>query len=144
MTVQRQTPGMEHSAADRIRDLLAAARAMDVERLARHLAPDIVMELPYAPPPLPRRYDGLSAVLGFQRSAAALFSKFAIEVDRVHAVENGSVVVAEYRSDGVVAASGRSYANRYVTVFELDAGSRVRRWREYYDPAAVQAAFPRR
>jgi uncharacterized protein len=132
------------TAGERIRELLALAGAMDVEGIARYLAPDIVMELPYAPPPLPRRYDGLSAVLGFQRATAARFSKFAIEIDRVHVVEGASVVVAEYRSDGVVAASGRPYRNRYVTVFELDPGGRVRRWREFYDPAEVQTAFPRR
>jgi ketosteroid isomerase-like protein len=135
---------MGTNSGDRIRALLALAGAMDVEGMARHLAPDIVMELPYAPPPLPRRYDGLSAVLGFQRSSAALFSSFAIEVDRVHVVEGGQVVVAEYRSDGVVAQSHLPYRNRYATVFELDPGARVRRWREFYDPAVVQTAFPRR
>jgi ketosteroid isomerase-like protein len=133
---------MDANAGERIRELLALAGAMDVERLARYLAPDIVMELPYAPPPLPRRYDGLSAVLGFQRSSAALFSRFATEVERVYVVENAPVVVAEYRGEGVVAASGAAYRNRYVTVFELDPGGRIRRWREFYDPAAVQAAFP--
>jgi ketosteroid isomerase-like protein len=135
---------MDINPGERIRELLALAGAMDVEGIARHLAPDIVMELPYAPPPLARRYDGLSAVLGFQRASAPLFSKFAIEIERVHVVENGTVVVAEYRSEGVVAASGRPYRNRYVTVFELDPGGRIRRWREFYDPAAVQTAFPRR
>lgn len=135
---------MEANVGERIRELLALAGAMDVEGLARFLAPDIVMELPYAPAPLPTRYDGLSAVLGFQRSSAALFSSFAIEVERVHVVENAPVVVAEYRSEGVVAASGGPYRNRYITVFELDPGGRIRRWREFYDPAVVQAAFPRR
>jgi ketosteroid isomerase-like protein len=135
---------MDTNPAERIRVLLALAGAMDVEGLARHLAPDIVMELPYAPPPLPRRYDGLSAVLGFQRTSAALFSSFSMEIERVYAVDGAPVVVAEYRSAGVVAASGREYRNRYVTVFELDPGGRVRRWREYYDAAAVQEAFPRR
>jgi uncharacterized protein len=129
--------------AERIRELLALAGAMDVEGIARHLAPDVVMELPYAPPPLPRRYDGLSAVLGFQRRTAGLFERFVIEVERVHVAPGPTtVVVAEYRSDGVVAASGRPYRNRYVTVFELDPSDRIRRWREYYDPAAVRAAFP--
>lgn len=135
---------MDISAGERIRELLALAGAMDVEGLARHLAPDIVMELPYAPAPLPRRYDGLSAVLGFQRASAALFSSFSIAVERVHVVEDAPVVVAEYRSDGVVAATHGPYRNRYITVFELDPGGRVRRWREFYDPAVVQAAFPRR
>jgi uncharacterized protein len=134
---------METNVGDRIRELLALAGAMDVERMARYLAPDVVMELPYAPPPLPRRYDGLSAVLEFQRLVAGLFSSFAIEVERVHVVENAPVVVAEFRSVGVVTGSGRPYSNRYVTVFELDPGGRVRRWREFYDPSAVQEAFPR-
>jgi ketosteroid isomerase-like protein len=134
---------METDAGGRIRELLALAGAMDVEGMARYLAPDIVMELPYAPTPLPKRYDGLSAVLAFQRSSAALFSSFAIEVERVHVVEGATVVVAEYRSEGVVARSGGPYRNRYITVFELDPGARIRRWREFYDPA-VQAAFPRR
>ena len=134
---------MTPTPAERIREVLALAGAMDVEAIARHLAPDVVMELPYAPPALPRRYDGLSAVLAFQRSSKALFSRFALEVERVHVAEGpATVVVAEYRSAGVVAASGREYRNRYVTVFELDPSDRIRRWREYYDPAAVRAAFP--
>jgi hypothetical protein len=129
--------------AERIREVLALAGAMDVEAIARHLAPDVVMELPYAPPPLPRRYDGLSEVLGFQRATAPLFERFALEVERIHVAPGPpTVVIAEYRSDGVVAQSGRPYRNRYVTVFELDPSDRIRRWREFYDPAAVRAAFP--
>lgn len=140
----RQTPSMPMTPAERIRAVLALAGAMDLEGIARHLAPDVVMELPYAPPPLPRRYDGLSAVLGFQRKTAPLFERFAIEIERVHAVAPGpaTVVIAEYRSEGTVAKTGRPYRNRYVTVFELDPSDRIRRWREYYDPAAVRAAFP--
>jgi uncharacterized protein len=122
--------------------LLAFAGSMDVEGLARLLAPDVVMQLPFAPEPLPRRYDGLSAVLGFQRLAAGLFSSFSLEVDRILVAEGGRSVVAEYRSEGVVAGSGRPYRNHYVTVFDLDTGGRVRRWREFYDPAAVRSAFP--
>jgi ketosteroid isomerase-like protein len=135
---------MSPTPAERIREVLARAAAMDVEGIARHLAPDVVMELPYAPPPLPRRYDGLRAVLEFQRATAPLFERFSLEVDRLHVAAPGptTVVIAEYRSEGTVAATGRPYRNRYVTVFELDPSDRIRRWREYYDPAAVRAAFP--
>jgi ketosteroid isomerase-like protein len=132
---------MNVNAGDRIRELLALAGAMGVEGLAGFLAPNVAMELPYAPSRLPRRYDGFSAVLEFQRLAAGLFSSFSLEVDRVLVVEGGRTVVAEYRSRGVVAASGRPYENQYVTVFDLDAGGRVRRWREFYDPDAVRSAF---
>ena len=115
---------------------------MDVEGIAQLLAPDIVIELPFAPPPLPRRYDGFSEVLAFQRRAAGLFSSFRLEVDRLLVDAGGRTVVAEYRSEGVVAASGRPYRNHYLAVFDLDASGRVRRWREFYDPDAVRSAFP--
>lgn len=110
--------------------------------MAQLLAPDIVIELPFAPPPLPRRYDGFSAVLAFQRLAAGLFSSFRLEVDRMLVDESGRTVVAEYRSEGVVAATGRPYRNHYLAVFDLDASGRVRRWREFYDSDAVRSAFP--
>ena len=61
-----------------------------------------------------------------QREAARVEAA-RLEAARVHGLDNGSVVVAEYRSDGVVAATGGPYRNRYVTVFELDPGGRVRR-----------------
>jgi ketosteroid isomerase-like protein len=134
---------MERNAGETIRELLRLAGAMDVDGMAQLLAPDIVIDLPNAPAPLPRRYDGFTDVLAFQRLAAGMFSTFKIEVDRILVAEGGRTVVAEYRSDGVVAATGQPYRNHYLSVFDLDVGGRVRRWREFYDPAVVQAAFPR-
>ena len=58
------------NAGDTVRQLHTLAGSMDVDGLARLLAPDVVMELPYAPRAAARRYDGLSEVLEFQRLVA--------------------------------------------------------------------------
>jgi ketosteroid isomerase-like protein len=50
-------------------------------------------------------------------------------------------VIAEHRSDGIVAENGRPYRNRYVTVFTFADDGLVTGWREYYDAGVVVKAF---
>ncbi|HEY1740110.1 MAG TPA: nuclear transport factor 2 family protein [Acidimicrobiia bacterium] len=124
-----------------VREILALAGAMDTDGLARHLHDDVVMKLPFAPAPLKREHRGKAVVVDFQRRSATSFATFAMTIDAVHVADDGRTVVAEHSSVGTAATTGREYRNRYVTVFELDAGL-VTSWREYYDPDAVRAAFP--
>ena len=114
---------------------------MDTDALAAYLHDDVVIELPFAPPPLRRVHEGKAAVVDFQRRAGASFGSFAMTIERVHLSVDGSVVVAEHSSVGTNAADGREYRNRYVTIFELGDDGLVRRWCEYYNPDAVRAAF---
>ena len=99
---------MGTNAGDTIRQLLALSGSMDVEGLARLLAPDVVMELPYAPEPLPRRATTGSTRCSISSGprAGALLVLLLLEVDRVLVVDGGRSVVAEYRSEGVAAGSG--------------------------------------
>jgi ketosteroid isomerase-like protein len=114
---------------------------MDVGELRELLADNVVMELPFAPGKMPRRYDGKEAVVEFQRFACDAFSDFSMRVDAVHETADLNVVIAEHASDGVVVENGRRYQNRYVTVFTFDESGRVANWREYYDAGAVLRAF---
>jgi ketosteroid isomerase-like protein len=131
----------EARAEQTVREILALAGAMDTARLAEFLHDDVLMELPFAPPPLKRVHEGKVAVVDFQTRASASFASFSMTVDALHVTDAGLVVVAEHSSVGIAATTGREYRNRYVTVFELDADGRVRRWCEYYDPDAVRTAF---
>ena len=99
------------------------------------------MKLPFAPGRMERRYEGKGAILAFQQFARDSFASFAMEVDEIHETTDPHVVVAEHHSDGVVAANGRPYQNRYVTFFTFDDAGRVTQWREYYDPGVVVRAF---
>jgi ketosteroid isomerase-like protein len=126
---------------DRVAAVLALAGRMDVDALIEHFAEDAVMELPFAPGRMPKRYVGKGAVLGFQRFARDSFSSFSMAVDAIHETVDPHVVIAEHRSDGTVAANGRRYENRYCTVFTFDDDGKIVFWREYYDAGVVVRAF---
>lgn len=127
--------------ARRVRAILDLAGAMRVDELVAMFADDAVMELPFAPGRMAKEHRGRAAIREFQELARDSFASFAMTVDAVHETGDPDVVIAEHRSDGVVAANGRRYRNRYVTVFQFDEAGRILRWREYYDAGAVVRAF---
>jgi uncharacterized protein len=126
---------------ERVREMMELAGRMDVDALIGYFADDAVMELPFAPGQMPKRYEGKDAVLAFQRFARDAFSTLTMDVDAVHETADPHVVIAEHHSDGVVAENGRRYQNRYVTVFAFDDAGKVVNWREYYDAGVVVRAF---
>jgi ketosteroid isomerase-like protein len=126
---------------ERVRTILELADQMRVDDLIGRFAEDAVMELPYAPGKMEKEYRGKEAILGFQLFARDSFSTFSMTIDAIHETGDPNVVIAEHRSDGVVAENGRPYRNRYVTVFTFDADGLVTGWREYYDAGVVVQAF---
>lgn len=125
----------------RVEVLLALADQMRVDELIEHFAPDAVMELPFAPGRMETRYEGRDAILGFQRFACDAFATFRMHTDAIHETGDPHVVIAEHHSEGVVAANGRPYNNRYCTIFTFDDDGKVASWREYYDAGEVVRAF---
>src|SRR5262245_53657941 len=117
--------------------MLALADQMRVDELIECFADDAVMELPFAPGRLAQRHAGKDAILAFQLGARDSFSTFSMTLDAIHETEHANVVIAEHHSDGVVAANGRPYRNRYVTVFTFGDDGLVTNWREYYDAGVV-------
>jgi ketosteroid isomerase-like protein len=126
---------------DREREMMVLAGEMKVGELIEYFSDDAVMELPFAPGTMEKAYRGKAAVLCFQEFARDSFSSFAMVVDAIHDTANPNVVICEHRSDGVVAANGRPYQNRYVTIFTFDDDGLVTNWREYYDAGVVVRAF---
>jgi uncharacterized protein len=126
---------------ERVEAMLALADGMQVDELIEYFAEDSVMELPFAPGRMPKRYQGKAAILGFQELARDSFSSFSMVVDAIHETTDPDIVVAEHHSDGIVAANGRRYQNRYCTIFTFDADGSVVRWCEYYDAGVVVRAF---
>jgi uncharacterized protein len=126
---------------DRVREIMKLADEMRVDELVALFADDAVMELPFAPGKMPRRHVGKSAIGAFQRFARDAFSEFSMTVDAVHVTADPNVVIAEHRSNAVVAENGRSYCNHYVTFFTFDTDGLVASWREFYDAGVVVRAF---
>jgi ketosteroid isomerase-like protein len=100
------------------------------------LAEDITVDYVVTVPGYPRHIEGRAAVAELYRPYGTM-----ITLDRcfdlaVHHDATKGVVVLEYASEGRVVATGRPYANRYISVLTIRAGEVVH-WRDYLDPIAV-------
>jgi ketosteroid isomerase-like protein len=126
---------------DRVRDVMQLADEMRVDELVDLFTDDAVMELPFAPGKMARSYVGKAAIGDFQRFARDAFREFSMTVEAIHETADPHVVIAEHRSDGVVAENGRRYCNHYVTFFTFDDDGRITKWREFYDAGVVVRAF---
>jgi ketosteroid isomerase-like protein len=129
------------SNVERVREMLRLVDDLRVDELVEYFAADAAMELPFAPGRMPKRYEGREAIAEFQRSVRGSFSDFSMTVDAIHETTDPHVVIAEFRSDGVVSKNGRPYQNRYITLFEFDDAGALVLWREYYDAGVVVRAF---
>ena len=123
-----------------VRQAIDAMGALDVEAVTALLADDFVLELPFRADGGPRRMESDEA-RAFMRAMPTLLAEMPFLDVVVHGALPTGEIVAEYRSDGVT-HSGRPYRNRYVAFFTVRDG-RIARWREFFDPTAVTAAFGR-
>jgi len=126
---------------ERARELLQLAGALRIEELLDGLADTAILEMPFAPGGMTKTHVGKAAIRAFLLQTRTLFSTFTMSIDSVYATSDPDVVVAEHRSEGVLAANGRPYRNRYVTVYRFDGDGRVVNWREYFDAGVVVRAF---
>ncbi len=125
----------------KIERIFALIDAQETDALLDEFADDVVMELPFAPGKMPKRYDGKAAAREFITSVRDAFSSFSMTVDAVHQTADPNVVVVEHHADGVVAANGRPYDNRYVTFVTFNDAGKVVHGREDYDAGVVVRAF---
>ena len=132
------------SNVERVQEIMRLVDGLRVDELIECFAPDAVMEFPFAPGRMQKRYEGRDAIAAFQQSLRHTFSKLSMTVDAIHETVDPNVVIAEHHGNGEVAENGRAYDNRYVTVFEFDDDGLLVTWREYYDAGVVVRAFRER
>jgi len=104
------------------------------------LADDVVFEYVITVPGYPRRVEGRAAVADLYRPYGTNLALDRCDLTGVHRDAGTGVVVLEYESQGRAVASGRPYANRYVSVITLRE-RKVVHWRDYLDPVAVFEAI---
>ena len=116
--------------------VLATISAGQFDRLAEFMTDDLVFDLPYGPDFIPNPIVGLEQWNQMQLMTFKLFRSFALELDEVHECLDPDELVAEYRSDAVVARNGNAYRNRYIGVLRFRAG-KISHWREFHNPQAT-------
>jgi len=104
------------------------------------LAEDITVDYVVTVPGYPRHIEGRAAVAELYRPYGTTIILERCFNLAVHHDAAEGVVVLEYASEGHAVATGRRYANRYISVLTLGEGEgegEVVQWRDYLDPVAV-------
>ncbi|HKY89970.1 MAG TPA: nuclear transport factor 2 family protein [Nevskiaceae bacterium] len=121
------------SNAEIARAVMGHMSAGAFEQAASFLHDDVIVDCPFQAfhqGPLRRGKATVAAGFAF---IPMVFSRFEVVVDELHDCPGQETVVLEMHSEGVFAAGGGSYRNRYVLVFGFRDGKIVL-WRECFDP----------
>jgi ketosteroid isomerase-like protein len=124
-----------------VRMLFERLSARDFRGVVELLHDDVVFDLAYAPDALEMPVRGPEAMKHLLTNViGAMFDPFRIDVTATFPSEDGTTLVAEYRSEAVVKHNGRPYVNRYVGIFAFE-DAKIASWREYHNPEAATAAM---
>lgn len=121
-----------------VRRAIDAMGDLDIDAVFELLADEFVLELPFRADGGRRRMEGDDA-RAFMRALPKLLTEMPFHDVVVHGALPSGEIVAEYRSAGITKA-GRDYSNTYVAFLTV-ADGRIVRWREFFDPNVVAAAF---
>lgn len=124
-----------------VRRIMGHISANELPEMIALMHDDLEFELPYGGDMMPAPVDkGVFASM--QEPTFSMFSRFKLEPTIFHAMLDPDELVAEYRSDAEVKATGKAYLNRYIGVFRFKDG-KVVAWREFHNPEIVSEAFAR-
>ena len=98
---------------------------------------DMVLELPYADPPV--RLEGKEAIRAHVGPALETF-RFRLKLTAVYDCADPDLLVAEYTSEGQVTTTGRDYRNSYIGIVRFRDGL-ICFQREYYNPVVAARAL---
>jgi ketosteroid isomerase-like protein len=120
-----------------VEEVIATISAGRFEQLAEFVSDDLVFELPYGPDFMPNPIEGRETWNQMQLMTFKLFRSFTLELVEVHECLDPDKLIAEYRSNAVVARNDNAYLNRYIGVFRFRDG-KICAWREFHNPEATR------
>jgi uncharacterized protein len=109
----------------------------DVDTQLESCTDDVVLELPYADPPV--RLQGKEAIRAHVGPALQIFS-FELQISNVFECRDPDTLILEYTSEGRCTTTGQPYANSYIGVIQFRDG-RICAQREYYNPVMAAVAL---
>jgi ketosteroid isomerase-like protein len=120
-----------------VEGVIATISAGRFEQLAEFVSDDLVFELPYGPDFMPNPIEGRETWNQMQLMTFKLFRSFTLELVEVHECLDPDKLIAEYRSNAIVARNDNAYLNRYIGVFRFRDG-KICAWREFHNPEATR------
>lgn len=137
-----QTPSTGSSPREVVERFIRATANNAWDELADLYASHVVIEIPFAPPGVPKRTEGREVLRERFKSIAGLRRFEKAELLAMHETQDSEVVVAEWRVHGQVTATGRSFTFSYIMVVRVQDGQIVSS-RDYSNPIDGAKAFDR-
>lgn len=107
------------------------------DELADLYAPDVRIEIPFAPGGVPQVSEGREQMRARMKMAEPNWTFDAVQDVTVHTTGDPQVVIAEYRVHGTLTASGKAFVLSYISVFGVQDG--LIAWaRDYGNPLEVE------
>jgi len=132
---------LRQQTVDIVTRYIDAINAWDFDTKRTLLAPDVVFEMPFAPPGFQRRFASAEAYLAFARKAKDIVGDENLHDLRVETfASDPGEAICFYKGDMTIQASGAPYKNQYLSRFTVRAG-RITRFAEYYDPVPLLVAL---
>ena len=117
-----------------LRSALGEAVAPDAATFLDMFAEDGVMEFPFAPPGMPARLEGRTALAAHLERLRGMIVVASMGPPTVHRASD--VVVLEFEGRGRGLATDKPYVQTYVSVIRIARG-RIVHYRDYWDPLVV-------
>jgi len=107
-----------------------------------HLADDVVIEIPFAPPGRQNRFEGKQQFLDFANPQRAAFP---VRLDEcrtvaIHDTTDPNTIIVEYELTGTSTTTNRQATAAFIAVLRVRDG-KVTLWREYQNTLAIQQAL---
>lgn len=113
-----------------------------VDELAELFTDDVVVTLPYAPDPVPKRTEGRDAVTALYGGFPHLVGPLGfhdLDVRPLGDRGSGADFLATYRSDSTMLSTGKPYRNDYIALFTV-RDDKLAAFTEYFDPLVFTRA----
>ncbi|MDH6117147.1 nuclear transport factor 2 family protein [Kitasatospora sp. GAS204B] len=110
------------------------------DELADLYAPDVVIEMPFAPAGAPKVSHGREEFRTRLKERAGRWVYTGVDVLHLHDTDDPEVVVAEYQVRGTVSSTGRPFAFTYIMVVRVRDGL-IAVSRDYFNVLESMAAL---
>ena len=123
-----------------LKGVLGSRVDQDADGFVEMMAPDGVMEFPYAPSGGVPRVEGREALAAYLAGFNGVLAIDSITEPTVHLTQDPNVVILEFGCIGRGLKTGRPYNQRYISVITLKDG-KIARYVDYWNPLVVLAAL---
>lgn len=123
-----------------VRDFLRLLGEKKMDAWAKLWAEDAVQEMPFSPAGFPTEVEGRDALIKHYSGLPEAYGAMSFPDLVLYRMSDPNWVLAEYRGEIEVLATGRPYNNHYCGLFHLQDGQIVL-FREYYNPLVLTEAF---